>query len=247
MAPPPLKIAQPFMAGFTVRECSKSRQGRKILADGHHCARPSIFLSSLAGLLPLFDAIPSHEWLGYCHRIAPQLCRLRASVSWTAGASAARPRFRPHKNLSHQLYSPSARKRRPQRRQARPICRTPNQNIFQPRRGGIFRSLQTATMMSLLTELCPLLNGDATNMSALTGLGKSGLPPCSIRASCVARKSKLNSSRSSTANCLWILADSHGRRRSNWVETTVPRGQGAGRVRPPTGFLALTDQSPWGV
>ena len=163
------------------------------------------------------------------------------------GASAARPRFRPHKNLSHQLYSPSARKRRPQRRQARPICRTPNQNIFQPRRGGIFRSLQTATMMSLLTELCPLLNGDATNMSALTGLGKSGFPPCSIRASCVARKSKLNSSRSSTANCLWILADSHGRRRSNWVETTVPRGQGAGRVRAPTSFLALTDQSPWGV
>jgi hypothetical protein len=27
--PLPLKIAQPFMAGFTVRECSKSRQGRK--------------------------------------------------------------------------------------------------------------------------------------------------------------------------------------------------------------------------
>ena len=118
MAPPPLKIAQPFMAGFTVRECSKSRQGRKILADGHHCARPPIFLSSLAGLLPLFDAIPSHEWLGYCHRIAPQLCRLRASVSWTAGASAARPRFRPHKNLSHQLYSPSARKRRHRSRSA---------------------------------------------------------------------------------------------------------------------------------
>jgi len=53
------------------------------IAHGH-----PIFLSSLAGLLPLFDAIPSHEWLGYCHRIAPQLCRLRASVSWTAGASA---------------------------------------------------------------------------------------------------------------------------------------------------------------
>ena len=29
VAPLPLKIAQPFMAGFTVRECSKSRQGRK--------------------------------------------------------------------------------------------------------------------------------------------------------------------------------------------------------------------------
>ena len=31
-----LKIAQPFMTGFTVWECSKSRQGRKVLADGQH-------------------------------------------------------------------------------------------------------------------------------------------------------------------------------------------------------------------
>jgi len=70
----------------------------------------------------------------------------------------------------------------PQRRQARHICRTQNQNNFQPRRGGIFGGARLLTswlwdtrptkfkMMSLLTELCPLVDGDATNMPALTGL-----------------------------------------------------------------------------
>ena len=33
---------------------------------------------------------------------------------------------------------------------ARPICRTKTKIKFQPRRGGIFRSLRTATMMALL-------------------------------------------------------------------------------------------------
>ena len=40
-------------------------------------------------------------------------------------------------------------------------------------------------MMSLLTELCPLVAGDATNMSALTGLENL----CSIRVSSVAKNS----------------------------------------------------------
>jgi hypothetical protein len=48
------------MAGFTVRECLKSRQGRKVLADGHQC------LPSLTGLGKLGCDIPSHKWLGYC-------------------------------------------------------------------------------------------------------------------------------------------------------------------------------------
>ena len=77
LAPLPLKIAQPLMAGFTVRQRPQSRQGRKVFADGHHCARPPFFLPSLAGLFHLVDAIPSHEWLGYCHRVAPRLHRLR--------------------------------------------------------------------------------------------------------------------------------------------------------------------------
>ena len=37
------------------------------LAEGHH-----VFLPSLAGLLHLMNALPSHEWLGYCHRVAPR-------------------------------------------------------------------------------------------------------------------------------------------------------------------------------
>ena len=59
MAPP--IIAQPFMAGFTVREFPKSRQGRKVLALGYHC------LSSLAGLGNLDIVVPSHKWPGYFH------------------------------------------------------------------------------------------------------------------------------------------------------------------------------------
>ncbi len=35
-------------------------------------------------------------------------------------------------------------------------------------------------MMSLLTELCPLMNGEATNIPALTGLEKSVFHPCFI-------------------------------------------------------------------
>jgi hypothetical protein len=33
-------------------------------------------LPSLAGLIHLMDAFPSHKWLGYCHRVAPRLCAL---------------------------------------------------------------------------------------------------------------------------------------------------------------------------
>src|SRR5665213_148938 len=37
-----LTIAQPFMAGFTIEKHQKSREGRKVLADGHHVlCRPS--------------------------------------------------------------------------------------------------------------------------------------------------------------------------------------------------------------
>jgi hypothetical protein len=36
-----------------------------------------IFLPSLVGLLYLINALPSHEWLGYCPRLAPRLRRLR--------------------------------------------------------------------------------------------------------------------------------------------------------------------------
>jgi len=88
----------------------------------------------------------------------------------------------------------------PQRRQARHICRIKIKTLTRPaasrtsawhlshpmgeghqrRRGGIFRSLRTATMMSLLTELGALVAGDATNMPALTGLEKSVFHPCFI-------------------------------------------------------------------
>ena len=44
--------------------------------------------------------------------------RPRASVYWTAGASAARPRFRTHGNLSHHECFLSARKRRRRSRSA---------------------------------------------------------------------------------------------------------------------------------
>jgi hypothetical protein len=56
---PSLTIAQPFMAGFTVRNRWKSRPGRKNLAHAHHC------LPSLTGLGRLGCDIPSHKWLGY--------------------------------------------------------------------------------------------------------------------------------------------------------------------------------------
>ena len=54
----------------------------------------------------------------------------RASVSWTAGASAARPRFRTHGNLSHQLYFPSARKRRRRSRSAGALQIRPTQTAL---------------------------------------------------------------------------------------------------------------------
>jgi hypothetical protein len=52
---PSLTIAQPFMAGFTVRNRWKSRPGRKNLAHAHHC------LPSLTGLGRLGCDIPSHK------------------------------------------------------------------------------------------------------------------------------------------------------------------------------------------
>jgi len=57
-APLPLKIAQPFMAGIPCPPSSKVPPGTA-----------GFFLSSLAGLFHVFDAIPSHEWLGYCRTI----------------------------------------------------------------------------------------------------------------------------------------------------------------------------------
>jgi hypothetical protein len=53
--------------------------------------------------------------------------------------------------------------------------------------------------MSLLTELCPLVDGDATNMPALTGLENL----CSIRVSSVAENSNARCLRLSTPNCHW--------------------------------------------
>jgi len=40
--------------------------------DKSSCGRPPHFLPSLAGLFHLIDARPSHEWLGYCHCVAPR-------------------------------------------------------------------------------------------------------------------------------------------------------------------------------
>jgi hypothetical protein len=64
VAPLPLKIAQPFMAGIRAPQFSKFPPGTK-----GACGLPPSFLPSLAGLLHLIDAIPSHEWLGYCHAV----------------------------------------------------------------------------------------------------------------------------------------------------------------------------------
>jgi hypothetical protein len=69
---PTLTIAQPFMAGFTVRNRRKSRQGRKMLAHGHHC------LPSLTGLGKLDCVVPSHKWLGYFHIQVKQKTRRAA-------------------------------------------------------------------------------------------------------------------------------------------------------------------------
>ena len=55
--------------------------------------------------------------------------RPRASVSWTAGASAARPRFRTHGNLSHHECFSSARKRRRRSRSAGALHRPPQTAI----------------------------------------------------------------------------------------------------------------------
>jgi hypothetical protein len=54
----------------------------------------------------------------------------RASVSWTAGASAARPRFRTHGKLSHHGYFSSARKRRRRSRSAGAVQNRPPQTAF---------------------------------------------------------------------------------------------------------------------
>ena len=43
LAPLPLKIAQPFMAGFTVRQRPQSRQGRKVFADGYQLRMATTF------------------------------------------------------------------------------------------------------------------------------------------------------------------------------------------------------------
>jgi hypothetical protein len=56
--------------------------------------------------------------------------RPRASVSWTAGASAARPRFRTHGNLSHHECFSSARKRRRRSRSAGAVQNRPPQTTI---------------------------------------------------------------------------------------------------------------------
>ena len=54
----------------------------------------------------------------------------RASVSWTAGASAARPRFRTHGNFSHHGYFSSARKAPSPLRSAGAVQNRPPQTAF---------------------------------------------------------------------------------------------------------------------
>ena len=61
----PLKIAQPFMAGTRCPPSSQVPPGTKGAG-----ARPPHFLPSLAGLFYLFDALPSHKWLGYFHGLS---------------------------------------------------------------------------------------------------------------------------------------------------------------------------------
>jgi hypothetical protein len=63
--PASLKIAQPFMAGFTVITKSKVPQGRqKMVAVRKH-------LSSLPGLGNVCATKPSAKALGYCRRQKP--------------------------------------------------------------------------------------------------------------------------------------------------------------------------------
>jgi hypothetical protein len=63
----PLKIAQPFMAGFTIWKCRKSLRDERSLPTAK-------FLPSLMGLEKLMGDFPGHEWLGYgqgCARFMP--------------------------------------------------------------------------------------------------------------------------------------------------------------------------------
>ena len=53
----PLKIAQPFMAGFAFRKRPKSRPGTA-----------ASFVP--AGTWLWIECLPSHKWLGYCHHVA---------------------------------------------------------------------------------------------------------------------------------------------------------------------------------
>jgi len=69
----------------------------------------------------------------------------RTSGSWTAGASAARPRFRPPGNLSHPGCFSSARKRRRRSRSAGAL------QIYPPQT-AIGRCLRTATNWDLAGE-----------------------------------------------------------------------------------------------
>jgi len=66
-----------------------------VLAHGQR-----IFLPSLAGLLHLFDAIPSHEWLGYCHPVALQVHRLHVLRTPKNRTSPA-PFVQPKRPLVH--------------------------------------------------------------------------------------------------------------------------------------------------
>ena len=87
------------MAGTRRRQFPKVPSGTK-----GPCGRPSYFLPSLAGLLYLMGASPSHKWPGYYHCVVPRLqtpfppivhasnfCRKRATSMTVDGVSLTIP------------------------------------------------------------------------------------------------------------------------------------------------------------
>jgi len=84
---PPLKIAQPFMAGMVGPLFSQVPVGTK-----GPCGRPPHFSAVPCGTFHLLVVCPSHKWLGYCHRFA---FAQRPTCAPASGSAAALRRFSP--------------------------------------------------------------------------------------------------------------------------------------------------------